>query len=191
MAGVVPFFTFNYLVKVRPFSRIDDTLGVMHTHLIAGAVGGLLVGLLADPNVIVYPGTGRTSAFSVTGAFFGNPKQFVAQIIGLVFILLYDGIATFAILKVLGLFVKLRIPDADLEVGDVAVHGDVAYELVPQPPGLMMSDWGRAGGGGAVRYRRDAVRYRRAGVARSGRPGGARGGPASGRLLRFPGAAAG
>ncbi len=140
MAGVVPFFTFNYLVKVRPFSRIDDTLGVMHTHLIAGAVGGLLVGLLADPNVIVYPGTGRTSAFSVTGAFFGNPKQFVAQIIGLVFILLYDGIATFAILKVLGLFVKLRIPDADLEVGDVAVHGDVAYELVPQPPGLMMSD---------------------------------------------------
>lgn len=135
MAGAIPFFTFNYLVRVRPFSRIDDTLGVMHTHLVAGAVGGLLVGLLADPNVIVYPGSGKTAAFSVTGLFFGNPKQFVAQIIGLLFVLLYDGIATFVILKVMGLFMNLRIPDADLEVGDVAIHGDAAYELVPQPPG--------------------------------------------------------
>jgi ammonium transporter, Amt family len=28
-AGVIPFFTFNYLVKLPPFNRIDDTLGVI------------------------------------------------------------------------------------------------------------------------------------------------------------------
>jgi Amt family ammonium transporter len=133
-AGVIPFFTFNYLTRVRPFSRIDDTLGVMHTHLIAGAIGGLMVGLLANPNVIVYPGTGKTPSVSVSGLFFGNPKQFVAQVVALLFILAYDGLATFVICKAINVFVKLRLPDSQLEIGDVAVHGDVAYELLPQPP---------------------------------------------------------
>jgi hypothetical protein len=41
---------------------------------------------------------------------------------------------TFAICKAINVFVKLRLPDEDLEIGDVAVHGDVAYELVPQAP---------------------------------------------------------
>jgi ammonium transporter, Amt family len=133
-AGVIPFFTFNYLTRVRPFSRIDDTLGVMHTHLIAGAIGGLMVGLLANPGVVVYPGTGKTPAVAVQGLFFGNPKQFVAQVVALLFILLYDGLATFVICKAINVFVKLRLPDSQLEIGDVAVHGDVAYELLPQPP---------------------------------------------------------
>jgi Amt family ammonium transporter len=133
-AGVIPFFTFNYLVKVPPFNRIDDTLGVLHTHLIAGAIGGLMVGLLADPNVIVYPASGKTAAAAVTGLFFGNPQQLVAQVIALVFILVFDGLATFIILKVIGLFVPLRMSPAELEVGDEAIHGDVAYELMPHPP---------------------------------------------------------
>jgi hypothetical protein len=38
------------------------------------------------------------------------------------------------ICKAINVFVKLRLPDSQLEIGDVAVHGDVAYELLPQPP---------------------------------------------------------
>jgi ammonium transporter, Amt family len=144
-AGVIPFFTFNYLPRVRFFSRIDDTLGIMHTHLFAGAIGGLAVGLLANPNVVVYPGTGNTAAFSVTGALFGNPKQFVAQLLALLFIVVWNGVATFAICKVIGLFVNLRLSDADLEVGDVAVHGDVAYELLPQAPPMQPGESERRG----------------------------------------------
>jgi Amt family ammonium transporter len=134
-AGVIPFLTFNYLVKVPPFNRIDDTLGVMHTHLVAGAVGGLMVGLLADPNVVVYPGSGKTAAVAAQGLFFGNPKQFIAQIIGLLFILVWDGVLTFVILKLISLVLPLRLTDRQLEVGDEAVHGDAAYELMPVPPG--------------------------------------------------------
>jgi Amt family ammonium transporter len=135
-AGVIPFLTFNYLVKVPPFNKIDDTLGVMHTHLIAGAVGGLMVGLLANPNVIVYPGTGKTAAFAATGWFYGNPQQLVAQIIGLVFILVWDGVMTFVLLKLISIVVPLRLTDKQLEIGDEAVHGDAAYELMPVPPAV-------------------------------------------------------
>lgn len=133
-AGVIPFLTFNYLVKVPPFNRIDDTLGVMHTHLVAGAVGGLMVGLLANPNVVVYPGTGKTAAVVVTGLFYGNPQQFVAQVIGLLFILVWDGVLTFLLLKLISIFIPLRMTDKQLEIGDEAVHGDAAYELMPVPP---------------------------------------------------------
>jgi Amt family ammonium transporter len=134
-AGVIPFLTFNYLVKLPPFNRIDDTLGVMHTHLVAGAVGGLMVGLLANPNVVVYPGTGKTASVVVTGLLFGNPQQLVAQVFGLVFILLWDGILTFVLLKLISIFIPLRLTDSQLEIGDEAVHGDAAYELLPVPPG--------------------------------------------------------
>jgi Amt family ammonium transporter len=134
-AGVIPFFTFNYLTRIRPFSRIDDTLGVMHTHLFAGAIGGLMVGLLANPNVVVYPGTGKTPSVAIQGLFFGNPKQFVA---------------TFAIFKAINVFVKLRLPDHELEIGDVAVHGDVAYELLPQPPRDRVEEEALRGGRGVT-----------------------------------------
>ena len=139
-SGVIPFFSFNYLVKVRPFNRIDDTLGVLHTHAIAGAVGGLMVGLLADPNVIVYPATGNTAAFSVTGLLFGNPQQFVAQVVALLFIVVFDGLATFVVLKLISMLVPLRMTDRQLEIGDEAIHGDAAYELMPVPPAALPAE---------------------------------------------------
>ena len=44
----------NYLSKVRPFSKVDDALGVVYTHGIAGLFGGLLLGIFGDPNMIEY-----------------------------------------------------------------------------------------------------------------------------------------
>ncbi len=34
---------------------------------------------------------------------------------------------TFIILKVISLFTPLRMPDEELEIGDLAVHGEEAY----------------------------------------------------------------
>src|SRR5260370_41198412 len=79
VGAVIPWFTMQYLPRVNFFKKIDDTLGVMHTHLFPGAIGGLMTGLLADPNMIVYPGRGSTPASAVTGLVQGNPKQFVGQ----------------------------------------------------------------------------------------------------------------
>src|ERR1700722_18131360 len=47
---------------VWPFNKVDDALGVIYTHGIAGLLGGLLVGCLADPNMIEYIGVGKASS---------------------------------------------------------------------------------------------------------------------------------
>src|SRR5258708_4320021 len=139
-AGGIPFFTFNYLVNLPPFNRTDDTLGVLPTPPIARAAGGLTFRLLAAPPGLAPPGTGKTASIAATGLFFGNPQQFYAQVIGLVFILIWDGVMTFAILKLISIFIPLRLTDKQLEIGDEAVHGDAAYELMPVPPAAAYSD---------------------------------------------------
>ena len=45
----------NFLSKVKPFSKVDDALGVVYTHGMAGLLGGLLLGFFADPGMIEYP----------------------------------------------------------------------------------------------------------------------------------------
>jgi Amt family ammonium transporter len=117
-----------YLPKyVWPFNKVDDALGVVYTHGIAGLMGGLLVGLLADPKMIEYLGLGKNPDISGTGLFYGHPHQLLVQAGAALTIIVWDGVVTFILLKVIGLFVKLRIPDEDLEIGDIAVHGEEAY----------------------------------------------------------------
>ena len=57
----VVWICWNYLSKVRPFSKVDDALGVVYTHGIAGFIGGLLLGIFGDPNMIEY-GCGHLNA---------------------------------------------------------------------------------------------------------------------------------
>jgi Amt family ammonium transporter len=90
-------------------------------------LGGLLVGLLADPNMIEYLGLGKTPSISGAGLFYGHPKQLAIQAGAALTIIIWDGAVTFILLKAIGLFVKLRIPDEQLEIGDVAVHGEEVY----------------------------------------------------------------
>ena len=112
---------------VWPFNKVDDALGVVYTHGIAGLFGGLLVGLLADPKMIEYLGLGKNPSISGAGLFYGHPKQLAIQAGAALTIIIWDSVVTFILLKGIGLFVKLRIPDEDLEIGDIAVHGEEAY----------------------------------------------------------------
>jgi ammonium transporter, Amt family len=127
VTSAVVWFAWNYLSKVRPFSKVDDALGVVYTHGIAGLLGGLLVGLLADPGMIVYLGIGKNPDVTTSGLFYGHPHQLLVQAGAALTIIVWDGLVTFLILKGIGLFMKLRIPDEELEIGDVAVHGEEAY----------------------------------------------------------------
>jgi ammonium transporter, Amt family len=128
-SGVV-WTAWQFLPKyVWPFNRVDDALGVVYTHGIAGLFGGLLVGLLADPNMIVYVGLGKTSSVAGTGLFYGHPHQLLVQFLAALTIIVWDGAVTAVILFFIKyvLRMKLRFDDADLEIGDVAIHGEEAY----------------------------------------------------------------
>src|SRR6266571_1530407 len=119
-----------YLPKyVWPFNKVDDALGVVYTHGFAGLFGGLLTGLLADPNMIVYLGLGKNPSISGVGLFYGHPKQLALQAGAALTIIVWDAVVTFVILMVIKYVfrMKLRLPDEVLEIGDVAVHGEEAY----------------------------------------------------------------
>jgi len=119
---------FAYLPrKVWPFNKVDDALGVVYTHGFAGLLGGLLVGLLADPKMIVYLGIGKSPSVTTAGLFYGHPKQLLIQAGAALTVIVWDGLVTFLILRGIGLFMKLRIPEAQLIAGDISVHGEVAY----------------------------------------------------------------
>jgi ammonium transporter, Amt family len=129
-AGIIPWFSMNKFQKLPFMQKVDDVLGVFSTHGVAAITGGLLVGLIANPAMLEYVGTDKDApGVSVTGLFYGNAHQFVLQIYGAVFIIVFDAIMTFIILKAIGLFVPLRMDEATLKVGDDAVHGETAYAI--------------------------------------------------------------
>ncbi|HEX8008845.1 MAG TPA: ammonium transporter, partial [Trebonia sp.] len=96
IASLVVWFAWYYLPKyVWPFTKVDDALGVVYTHGIAGLLGGLLVALFADPNMIEYIGVGKTPSLSGTGAFYGHPHQLLVQFLAALTIIVWDAIVTF------------------------------------------------------------------------------------------------
>ena len=128
VASSLVWMSWNWLGRTRLFKKVDDTLGVFHTHGVAGLTGGLLVGVLADPKITEYLAGGGQSAVSGAGWLWGDhPKQILIQAGAAATVIVWDALITFAILKVLGLFMKLRLPDEVLETGDLGVHDEEAY----------------------------------------------------------------
>jgi Amt family ammonium transporter len=130
VAGIIPWLAMNKLQKMSFMQRVDDTLSVFSTHGVAGLTGGLLTGLLANPDMLMYIGTDKEApGVNITGLLYGNPKQLWLQCVGAAFIIVYNVIATSIILKVISFIVPLRMDDATLKVGDDAVHGETAYAI--------------------------------------------------------------
>jgi ammonium transporter, Amt family len=130
-AGIIPWLSMNKLQKSRFMMKVDDTLSVFSTHGVAGLIGGLLVGVVANPDVLEYIGTDKEApGVSVTGLLYGDSgHQLLMQLYGAAFIIVFNAIMTFIILKVIGLIVPLRMDEAMLKVGDDAVHGETAYAI--------------------------------------------------------------
>jgi Amt family ammonium transporter len=128
IGSTIVYFALNYLSRVRPFRNVDDTLGVIYTHGFAGLTGGLLVGVFADPHMIIYPGLGKTASIApLAGLVHGDAHLLKEQLWAALWVIVWSSIATFIILKLLGLVMKLRMPEKDLEEGDLAVHGHEVY----------------------------------------------------------------
>lgn len=163
IASSIVWVAWNYLSKVRPFSKVDDALGVVYTHGIAGLVGGLLVGFLADPGMIEYGIAGKNytgaGSFSVSGLFYsGSWHQEWEQFLAAVWVISFTAIMSTILLYIVKFVCRgLREKTEMLEVGDVAFHDEEAFpeETLSQRTGgfamagLAESSAGRGGGVGA------------------------------------------
>ncbi len=133
IASTIVWFAWNYLPKIRPFSKVDDALGVVFTHGIAGLTGGLLVGILADPRMIEYGVKGKNYAGAgssvVSGLFYGGGfHQLWEQFRAAVWVIVFTAVMTYIILKVVKFICRgLREPDEVLAIGDLAIHEEEAY----------------------------------------------------------------
>jgi Amt family ammonium transporter len=124
----IVYLALNYLSRVRPFRRVDDTLGVVYTHGFAGLAGGLLTGIFADPNMVIYPGQGKTASITpFAGLIHGSGTLLKEQLLTALWVIGFCAIGTFILLKLIGLVVPLRMSEKDMEEGDLAVHGHEVY----------------------------------------------------------------
>jgi Amt family ammonium transporter len=124
IVGCIAWFSLNRINELPLLKRVDDTFGVLHTHGVAGLFGGLMVGVFGDPAMFEYLSSDKkTPPVSVGGWLYGNPKQLWLQFVAAVFIIIYDAIATFIVLKVVSLIVPLRSTEGEMEAGDLAIHG--------------------------------------------------------------------
>jgi ammonium transporter, Amt family len=154
ICSAVVWVCWNYLSKVRPFSKVDDALGVVYTHGIAGFLGGLLLGIFGDPNMVEYgcgtldkagqvvtagPGVTSNAAYitshagcsvvSVNGLMYtGSAHQLWEQFRAAIFVIIWSALITFILMKIIGWVLRgARYKDEVLEVGDLAIHGEEAY----------------------------------------------------------------
>jgi Amt family ammonium transporter len=98
---------------------IDDALDVFAVHGIGGIWGALATGLFADE---AYGG--------FDGLFFGEPVQLWYQAVAAGAAIVFAGVGTFVILKIINIFFPLRVTE-ELEVLglDASLHGEAAYQL--------------------------------------------------------------
>ena len=103
---------------IRARTSLDDSLDVVAAHGVGGTVGALLTGVFADKSL-----NGLAD-----GMLYGNPGQLGIQATAVAAAIVYSGVMTFILLKVIGLVIPLRVNAADESTGlDLTDHGEEAY----------------------------------------------------------------
>ncbi len=113
--GALPCYA---MIVWRPRTRVDETLDVLAAHGVAGFTGILFLGLFAQAN---WNGI-------ADGLFYGDAGQFWSQALAAIVTPAYAFIATYVLLRLVGVVMPLRATEHDEAVGmDVAYHGEEAY----------------------------------------------------------------
>jgi Amt family ammonium transporter len=117
-AGLICFFASTTLKRAMGY---DDSLDVFGVHCIGGIVGAMLTGVFCAEAL-------GGAGFGVESGTIGG--QLVAQLTGVVATLVYTGIATFVILKIVDVLIGLRVSDEEESEGlDLSLHNETGYNL--------------------------------------------------------------
>ena len=120
VAGVVCFAA-TQAVK-RKF-QIDDSLDVFPVHGVGGFIGLLMTAIFGAGGLGVFSGLGLAEGMTIG-------RQFGVQLIGAVATVVWCGVFTYVILKVVGAMVGLRVSeDEETEGLDIVLHDEKGYNL--------------------------------------------------------------
>ena len=115
IAGVICFWAVTGLKSMFGY---DDSLDVWGVHGIGGIVGALGTGILMAPG---FGGVGYDEGVTMGG-------QFVTQAIAVIVTLVWTGIISFILYKIIDATIGLRVPEDEEREGlDATQHGEVAY----------------------------------------------------------------
>ena len=128
VAGVVCYI---FVAYVKNALRLDDTLDVFGIHGIGGIVGALATGILVNPAL---GGAGVPDYLSVPGTLQVAPYDFgfmfMAQLKAVLFTVVFVGIGSLIIYKVVDWIIGLRVREEEEREGlDIATHGERAYNM--------------------------------------------------------------
>ena len=108
-------------IQLREKLRVDDALDVWAVHGVGGTWGALATGIFA---------TTAVNPAGANGLLYGNPAQFVTQIIAVAVSWIFCGVMTFVILKIVDAVIGLRVEEQEEVLGlDISQHGEPAYQL--------------------------------------------------------------
>jgi Amt family ammonium transporter len=118
LAGAVCYFAVNLKNRLG----WDDALDVWGVHGVGGALGIVMLGLLASKAV---------NAAGADGLFNGNSSFFFVQLLTIMASSIYAFVFTFIMLKLINILVRVRTTEGEEEKGlDDSLHGEVAYQGV-------------------------------------------------------------
>ena len=122
IAGAVCFF---FCSAIKNAAGYDDSLDVFGVHCIGGIIGALLTGILVNPAL---GGTGIMDYAAGKIADYDFATQMKAQFVAVVTTLLWSGIGSAILYKIVDLVVGLRVTvEKEREGLDLTEHGERAY----------------------------------------------------------------
>jgi Amt family ammonium transporter len=124
IAGVVVCLSVEFIDKVM---KVDDPVGAISVHGVNGIWGVISVGLFADGKSN-YGGSWNGVNGNVTGLFYGDPSQLVAQLIGVATLIGFVFSMSWALNAVLDVFIGQRVgAKAELQGLDLPEMGALGY----------------------------------------------------------------
>jgi Amt family ammonium transporter len=124
VVGVVCLF---FCTVVKNALGYDDSLDVFGVHCIGGIVGALATGILVNPAL---GGTGVMDYVAGKIADYDFTAQMISQLKAVATTLVWSGVGSAIIFKVVDVIVGLRVPvDAEREGLDITDHTERAYNM--------------------------------------------------------------
>lgn len=114
---------FCYLAVVFVKYRLgyDDSMDVFGVHGVGGIWGAIATGLFAQVGV---------NEAGTNGLLFGNPRLLLVQLVAIGATVLYSGVLTFLIYKVVAKLIGMRVDEKTEIVGlDITEHKEVGYAM--------------------------------------------------------------